>query len=104
MSEIEGRSLEDSANDTWNKHLHRNESIITDLFHGQYKSTVCCTICDRVSITFDPMMAVLLPIPAGKLEFKCFFVPFDLKDDYMNKTIGVEMRGSDTIMDFRKII
>ena len=34
MTENDGRSLDDVANDSWNKHLHRNESIITDLFHG----------------------------------------------------------------------
>lgn len=34
MDDNPGRSLDDKATDTWNKHLHRNESIITDLFHG----------------------------------------------------------------------
>jgi ubiquitin C-terminal hydrolase len=34
MNEEEGRNLEDMAADTWDRHLHRNESIITDLFHG----------------------------------------------------------------------
>jgi ubiquitin C-terminal hydrolase len=43
MGDNEGRSIDDYAGDAWNKHLHRNESIITDLFHGQYKSTVCCS-------------------------------------------------------------
>jgi len=68
MNEEEGRNLEDMAADTWDRHLHRNESIITDLFHGQFKSTVECSQCDRISITFDPMMSLLLPIPAERLS------------------------------------
>jgi ubiquitin carboxyl-terminal hydrolase 4/11/15 len=55
-----------AAKEAWNRHLYRNESIITDLFHGQFKSTVSCSKCDCVSITFDPMMTMLLPIPAKK--------------------------------------
>jgi ubiquitin C-terminal hydrolase len=42
MNEEEGRDMEEAAADTWDRHLHRNESIITDLFHGQFKSTVAC--------------------------------------------------------------
>jgi ubiquitin C-terminal hydrolase len=38
----ENKSEEEVAEEAWNKHLLRNESIITDLFHGQFKSTVCC--------------------------------------------------------------
>lgn len=33
----------EAAKEAWNKHLQRNESIMTDLFHGQFKSTVCCS-------------------------------------------------------------
>lgn len=29
-----GQSEEDQAKEAWNKHLLRNESIVTDLFHG----------------------------------------------------------------------
>ena len=66
MDEKEGLDEEAAASDAWNRHLYRNESIITDLFHGQFKSTVKCSLCDRVSITFNPMMTMLLPIPGKK--------------------------------------
>lgn len=46
--------------------------------HGQFKSTVRCPDCDKVSITFDPYMSVSLPIPEIKLvEKEYFWVPFD---------------------------
>ena len=77
VSEEEGRTDEEASLDAWNKHLYRNESIITDLFHGQYKSTLICSICNRVSITFDPYLLVSLPIPQVKyvsLEF--FYIKY----------------------------
>ena len=70
MDVKEGQEEELASYESWNKHLLRNESIITDLFHGQFKSTVNCSKCDRVSITFDPYMAILLPIPGAKKSTK----------------------------------
>ncbi len=52
---------------SWENHLKRNQSIIVDLLHGQYKSKITCPTCNRISITFDPFNSVSLPIPA-KLE------------------------------------
>lgn len=79
MEEKEDLNEEAAALDAWNRHLYRNESIITDLFHGQFKSTVKCSRCDRVSITFDPMMTMLLPIPGKKAVQSLFFLPYDIK-------------------------
>ena len=76
MDEKEGQEEEVAAIEAWNRHVFRNESIITDLFHGQFKSTVSCLKCDRVSVTFDPMMTMLLPIPSKKIKCMFFFVPF----------------------------
>lgn len=84
MEEKEGLSEEESATDAWNRHLYRNESIITDLFHGQFKSTVSCSKCPRISITFDPMMTMSLPIPAKKEVMKFFYVPYNLAEGYIN--------------------
>ena len=47
----------------WKSHLSRENSIIVDLFHGQYKSTITCPECHRVSITYDPFTNVSVPIP-----------------------------------------
>jgi len=50
------------ANQAWEDHLSRNKSIIVDLFQGQFKSTVECPSCNKVSVTFDPFMYLQLPI------------------------------------------
>ncbi|KAH7105795.1 cysteine proteinase [Auriculariales sp. MPI-PUGE-AT-0066] len=54
------------ANKTWEGYMSRNDSIIVDLFQGQYKSTLICPECDKVSITFDPFMYLTLPLPVDK--------------------------------------
>jgi ubiquitin carboxyl-terminal hydrolase 4/11/15 len=53
----------EAAQRFWDQHIARNDSIIVDLFHGQYKSTITCPECHRVSITYDPFTNVSIPIP-----------------------------------------
>ncbi|CAD8117954.1 unnamed protein product [Paramecium sonneborni] len=54
------------AKESWDNHLARNQSIIVDLMHGQYKSTLKCPTCSQISITFDPFLTVGLSIPSKK--------------------------------------
>lgn len=60
--EADGRPDVDVADETWAKHKARNDSIISDLFQFQFKSTVICPDCGKVSITFDPGMYLSLPV------------------------------------------
>jgi len=61
---------------SWENHLKRNQSVIVDLLHGQYKSTIICPQCNRISITFDPFNCVSLPIPSKKEKEIDFFFLF----------------------------
>lgn len=94
---------EERALEAWHKHLLRNESIITDLFHGQFRSTVHCKKCDRFSITFDPMMTMMLPIPAKKTKVEFFYVPYHLKDGFVNKKANVLARETETVATLRDL-
>nr|CAD7570558.1 unnamed protein product [Timema californicum] len=47
----------------WENHILRNKSIIVDLFHGQLKSKVTCTVCGHESVRFDPFNYLSLPLP-----------------------------------------
>jgi ubiquitin C-terminal hydrolase len=53
------------ASESWLRHLVRNDSMINDLFYGQFKSKLTCPDpnCKKVSITFDPFSLISLPIP-----------------------------------------
>ncbi|KAL8154118.1 hypothetical protein V2J09_011878 [Rumex salicifolius] len=64
----EGRSDEEVADEYWQNHLARNDSIIVDVCQGQYKSTLLCPICKKVSTTFDPFMYLTLPLPSSTVR------------------------------------
>ena len=68
----EEMSRESEAN-----YAKRIQSHIRNLMAGQFKSTVICGQCKKVSVCFDPYLLVSLPIP-GSQEWSFFFVPSDL--------------------------
>ena len=85
-SKKENETDENCAKRFWDCNLKRNNSIITDLFCGQYKSTIICPDCENINITFDPFNALALPISNKKYsknnksndfidEFHLFYVP-----------------------------
>ncbi|KAF9435237.1 CSN-associated deubiquitinating enzyme Ubp12 [Entomortierella beljakovae] len=75
-----GRPDEEVASDCWKIHKARNDSIIVDLFQGQYKSTLVCPKCNKISVTFDPFMYLSLPLPINKKWVGTItYVPYDPK-------------------------
>ena len=54
------------AEEQWECFLKRNQSVIVDLFYGQYKSHVVCTRCKYVSNKFEPFLSLTVPIPTMK--------------------------------------
>nr|QJI10278.1 dbiquitin carboxyl-terminal hydrolase [Datisca glomerata] len=60
--DADGRPDEEVADEYWANHIARNDSIIVDVCQGQYKSTLVCPVCDKVSVTFDPFMYLSLPL------------------------------------------
>jgi len=66
---------EDFSSQNWTNYLKRNNSIIIDLFAGQYKSKVTCPTCKIISITFDPFLYISLPIPhIININFQFYFI------------------------------
>ena len=59
----EGESDVEAARRFWNLHVQRNDSIVTDLFHGLLKSTITCPKCHFKNITYDPFNTLALTIP-----------------------------------------
>ena len=76
--EIDKESDEEASKKFWDNYLRRNLSIVVDLFVGQFKSTVTCPKCSRVSKTFDPFMSLSLPIPSYTLvDLQLYFIYSD---------------------------
>ncbi|OMO79890.1 Peptidase C19, ubiquitin carboxyl-terminal hydrolase 2 [Corchorus capsularis] len=64
MKDSDGRPDEEVAAECWRNHKARNDSVIVDVCQGQYKSTLVCPVCNKISITFDPFMYLSLPLPS----------------------------------------
>ncbi|WZZ38770.1 hypothetical protein YC2023_035029 [Brassica napus] len=64
----DGRPDEEVADEYWRNHMARNDSIIVDVCQGQYKSTLVCPICKKVSVMFDPFMYLSLPLPCTSIR------------------------------------
>ncbi len=90
----------DCAKRFWDLHIRRNNSIITDLFSGQYKSTIECPDCHWISKTYDPFNTLILPIPNRhygkknlKKNFTLYYIPkFSIRSTvkinaYLNENI-----------------
>lgn len=56
-------TLNQQAEDAWQRHLQRNRSVLVDLFQGQLMSEVTCQSCKKNSRTFDPFMLLSVPLP-----------------------------------------
>uniref|UniRef100_A0A3P9NXZ1 Ubiquitin carboxyl-terminal hydrolase n=1 Tax=Poecilia reticulata TaxID=8081 RepID=A0A3P9NXZ1_POERE len=66
LRDAEGRPDDIVAKEAWTNHRLRNDSVIVDIFHGLFKSTLVCPECSKVSVTFDPFCYLTLPLPMKK--------------------------------------
>lgn len=55
---------------SWQRHKEIHNSMVVDLFQGQYRSQLVCPQCHRLSVTFDPFLNLSLPLPHA--AFLCF--------------------------------
>uniref|UniRef100_A0A6Q2ZMB4 Ubiquitin carboxyl-terminal hydrolase n=1 Tax=Esox lucius TaxID=8010 RepID=A0A6Q2ZMB4_ESOLU len=78
LKDAEGRPDKVVAEEAWENHIKRNDSIIVDIFHGLFKSTLVCPVCSKVSVTFDPFCYLTLPLPMKKeRSLEVFLVRLD---------------------------
>ena len=65
----------------WNNFLKRNQSIMVDLFYGQYKTTISCPKCSHDSTNFSTFLSLQLPIPLINVFFT---VKVKLYEEWIN--------------------
>lgn len=81
-------ALQELADKCWDIYKARNDSVITDLFAGMYKSTVICPVCNKVSIIFDPYNNLTLQLPVENVWSRTiYFMPLHSRP----VTIGVDI-------------
>ncbi|XP_058391704.1 ubiquitin carboxyl-terminal hydrolase 11 isoform X3 [Diceros bicornis minor] len=78
LCDAAGRPDQEVAQEAWQNHKRRNDSVIVDTFHGLFKSTLVCPGCGNVSVTFDPFCYLSVPLPVSyKRVMEVFFVSMD---------------------------
>ena len=63
------------STESWKRFLSMENSKFVDLFVGQLKSMLLCTVCGHASVAFDPFWDLSLPLPTrtGQLGLQnCF--------------------------------
>ena len=73
-----------------NKHLKRENSIIVDLFLGQFKNTISCNLCHQVCISFDQYMFISLYITSGKYEIDTKYIGYNVNNFFVMKILNTE--------------
>ena len=63
-----GISPEEKSQRSWQFYLGKDSSIITDLFLGQFRSTLKCTECEHESVTFEPFWLVSVPLAKDSVD------------------------------------
>ena len=100
-SKKENQTDEEVSKIWWEKHLKRENSIIVDLFHGQYKSTISCNDCHRVCVSFDSYMFISLPIPTGKYEIDIKYFGYHINNFFIMK---IPITENTTVLNIIDII
>jgi ubiquitin carboxyl-terminal hydrolase 4/11/15 len=80
----------------WDLYKQRENSIIVDLFHGQFKSKITCSCCHKSSITYEPFVFLGLPIPQHHNQI---IIHFFFGDKW--ECFGFELKNDSTINDLK---
>uniref|UniRef100_A0A1E1X4N7 ubiquitinyl hydrolase 1 n=1 Tax=Amblyomma aureolatum TaxID=187763 RepID=A0A1E1X4N7_9ACAR len=60
----------------WDQYVAHNRSVVVDIFQGQFRSTVVCSECGHVSVTYEPFMYLPVPLPhALERHIEVTYVP-----------------------------
>ena len=102
-TETDGKTDEVASYEAWNKHILRNESFIQDLFGGQFRSKLTCSVCKRISITFDPFTMVSVPIVSvNYCDVDGYLMSYHVNESYQNFRFKVRMRDNQRMYDVRQ--
>ena len=85
--------LRELADKCWDIYKARNDSVITDLFAGMYKSTLVCPVCDKVNISFDPFNNLTLQLPIENLWSRNLYY-FPLRSRPVRISIDIDKGAS----------
>ncbi|XP_013859429.1 ubiquitin carboxyl-terminal hydrolase 2 [Austrofundulus limnaeus] len=86
MEDFDHLSDDEKARRMWNLYLEREDSKVVDLFVGQLKSSLTCTVCGFRSTVFDPFWDLSIPVAqknSGEVTLKDCLKLF-MRDDVLD--------------------
>lgn len=95
----EDESDESASQRFLSNYKQRDDSIISDLFFGQYRSKVECNVCGKISITYDPFMCLTVPIAGNGLSMRLAYIDFEVLENTDVKEISIFYKKTDTVQD-----
>ena len=97
------KDFRDNENNGLNElinYLNNNQSLISCLFTGQFRSTVQCGKCKNVSHNFEIFLGLSLPIPLySEISFMVYFIFFNIEKGILQ--IPIFMESDLLILDLR---
>ncbi|KAJ2806692.1 hypothetical protein H4R20_001592 [Coemansia guatemalensis] len=103
VPDADGRPDGEVADEQWDIYKRRNDSVVVDLFQGQYRSTLVCPECGHVSVTFDPFMYLTLPMPVQRQKWiEVLYVPANT-GAYATR-MQLLVRKEDTIQQLKQVV
>uniref|UniRef100_A0A915CDK1 ubiquitinyl hydrolase 1 n=1 Tax=Parascaris univalens TaxID=6257 RepID=A0A915CDK1_PARUN len=99
LTDSNGRPDVVVAKEAWDAHMRREQSIIVDLFTGQLRSLLTCTVCESMSSRFDAFTCLQLPIPIDHL----LLIPVVVvkRDGHVPTRYGLRLDGNTKIGHFK---
>ncbi|KAJ1731367.1 hypothetical protein LPJ61_002569 [Coemansia biformis] len=103
VPDANGRPDAEIADEQWDIYKRRNDSVVVDLFQGQFRSTLVCPVCNHVSVMFDPFMYLTLPLPVQRQKWiEVMFVPADPTVYAMH--MHLRARKDDSIKQLKQMV
>ena len=104
MKDSNDRPDEVVAAEFWEGLKKRDNSIFVKLFYGQLKSRVNCSICNHVSITFDPYNVLSVPIPrqASNITHVIRYYPLSFVKPVIQITMSLSSGNATTVGEIRE--
>eukprot|EP01029_Cantina_marsupialis_P026504 TRINITY_DN7151_c0_g2_i1.p1 TRINITY_DN7151_c0_g2~~TRINITY_DN7151_c0_g2_i1.p1 ORF type:complete len:1651 (-),score=581.40 TRINITY_DN7151_c0_g2_i1:343-5295(-) len=91
------------AGEWWNNHICRDNSIVTALFTGQFKSDLVCQTCSKQSSRFETfdLLAISLPEPTDRVVTLTLFFEHHIRRPLI---MAVKVPRDGTMMDIKRAI
>ena len=102
FKDSDGRPDDVVSADHWKAFTDRNQSVFVDLMYGQLKSRLICNVCNNISNTFDPYLALSLPIPKNKFtKVQITYFPHEVSEDNPVKRFMTNVGRTESVADLK---